>query len=54
MRDPEGRLFNVFALDIADDGSVQTVRSLSNPDKLAHLGRLAPRPPAGQTPRHQG
>jgi len=52
VRDPDGRLFNVFALDIADDGSVQTVRSLSNPDKLAHLGRLAPRPPAGTTPRH--
>ena len=52
MRDEEGRLFNVFALDIADDGSVQTVRSISNPDKLAHLGRLAPRPPAGSTPRH--
>ena len=52
MRDGEGRLFNVFALDIAADGSVQTVRSLVNPDKLAHLGRLAPRPPAGSTPRH--
>ncbi len=52
MRDGEGRLFNVFALDIADDGTVQTVRSLANPDKLAHLGRLAPRPPAGTTPRH--
>jgi len=52
MRNAEGLLFNVFALDIADDGTVQTVRSLSNPDKLAHLGRLAPRPPAGTTPRH--
>jgi RNA polymerase sigma-70 factor (ECF subfamily) len=52
MRDGDGRLFNIFALDIAADGSVQTVRSLVNPDKLAHLGRLAPRPPAGSTPRH--
>jgi RNA polymerase sigma-70 factor, ECF subfamily len=52
VRDPHGRLFNVFALDIAGDGSIQTVRSLSNPDKLAHLGRLAPREPAGDGPRH--
>ncbi|HEU5440818.1 MAG TPA: RNA polymerase sigma-70 factor [Ktedonobacterales bacterium] len=35
--DAEGRLINVIALDIAD-GAVQAVRSIVNPDKLAHLG----------------
>src|SRR5262249_10958053 len=39
--DPRGRLVNVISLDIAD-GSVQTVRSVINPDKLAHLGPLSP------------
>jgi RNA polymerase sigma-70 factor (TIGR02957 family) len=35
--DAEGRLINVFAFEIAE-GSIQTVRSIINPDKLAHLG----------------
>jgi RNA polymerase sigma-70 factor (TIGR02957 family) len=35
--DAEGRVVNVFALDIAD-GVVQTIRSVINPDKLQHLG----------------
>ena len=39
--DPRGRLVNVISLDIAD-GAVQTVRSVINPDKLAHLGPLSP------------
>ena len=39
--DPEGRLINVISLDIAD-GRIQTVRSVVNPDKLAHLGPLSP------------
>ena len=38
--DRDGRLVNVFALDIAD-GVVQTVRSIINPAKLGHLGPLA-------------
>ena len=38
--DPDGRLTNVFALDIAD-GRIQTVRSVINPEKLHHLGPLA-------------
>jgi len=38
--DPEGRLVNAFALDIAD-GRVQAVRSIVNPDKLRHLGLVA-------------
>jgi RNA polymerase sigma-70 factor (ECF subfamily) len=36
--DAEGRLTNVFSLDIAD-GAIQTFRSIINPDKLSHLGR---------------
>ncbi|MCL2551034.1 MAG: RNA polymerase sigma-70 factor [Actinomycetia bacterium] len=39
VRDAEGRLLNVLALDIVD-GRVQTVRSIINPDKLHHLGPL--------------
>jgi RNA polymerase sigma-70 factor (TIGR02957 family) len=38
--DAEGRVVNVFALDIAD-GQVQAVRSVVNPDKLHHLGEVA-------------
>ena len=51
--DREGRIINVFALDIAD-GLVQTIRSVINPDKLDHLGpvsdaarRGTPPPPGG-------
>jgi RNA polymerase sigma-70 factor (ECF subfamily) len=40
MRDPDGRLVNVFALDIVA-GAVQTIRSVINPDKLRHLGPVA-------------
>jgi len=38
--DPDGALINVLALDVLD-GQVQVVRSVVNPDKLGHLGRLA-------------
>jgi RNA polymerase sigma-70 factor (ECF subfamily) len=34
---PDGGLISVFSLDIID-GTVQTVRSVINPDKLRHLG----------------
>ena len=51
--DGEGRIINVFALDIAD-GLVQAIRSVINPDKLHHLGpvsdvalRGTPPPPGG-------
>lgn len=40
VRDAEGRLVNVFALDIGD-GAVRTIRSVINPDKLRHLGPVA-------------
>ena len=39
--DGNGRLVNVIGLDIAA-GAVQAVRSVINPDKLAHLGPLSP------------
>ena len=38
--DAEGRVINVFQLDIAD-GLVQAIRSVVNPDKLRHLGPLS-------------
>ena len=38
--DPDGKLINVLALDIAD-GQIQAVRSVVNPEKLRHLGPLA-------------
>jgi RNA polymerase sigma-70 factor (TIGR02957 family) len=38
--DPEGRVLNVMALDIAD-GRIQAIRSVVNPDKLHHLGEVA-------------
>jgi len=40
FRDAAGQLINVFRREIAD-GEVQTVRSVINPEKLAHLGPLA-------------
>jgi RNA polymerase sigma-70 factor, ECF subfamily len=40
--DPKGRLVVVVSLDIAD-GLVQTVRAVSNPDKLQHLDPNADR-----------
>ncbi|MGH2736181.1 MAG: hypothetical protein ACRDKZ_11415 [Actinomycetota bacterium] len=36
LLDPAGQLFGVISLDIVD-GLVQTVRAVSNPDKLRHL-----------------
>jgi RNA polymerase sigma-70 factor, ECF subfamily len=38
--DPDDRVINVFALDIAD-GLVHVVRSVLNPDKLRHLGETS-------------
>jgi RNA polymerase sigma-70 factor, ECF subfamily len=40
FRDPGGRIAVVMSLDIAD-GLVQTIRSVINPEKLAHLGPVA-------------
>jgi RNA polymerase sigma-70 factor (ECF subfamily) len=38
--DPENRIASVMSVDVAD-GVVQTVRSIINPEKLAHLGPVA-------------
>jgi RNA polymerase sigma-70 factor (ECF subfamily) len=38
--DPEERIASVMCVDVAD-GVVQTVRSIINPEKLAHLGPVA-------------
>jgi RNA polymerase sigma-70 factor (ECF subfamily) len=38
--DDDGRIAVVMSVDIAD-GLVQTIRSVINPDKLAHLGPVA-------------
>jgi RNA polymerase sigma-70 factor (ECF subfamily) len=40
FRDPDGRVTNVWSLDIVD-GVVQTLRSVINPDKLQHLGPVS-------------
>jgi RNA polymerase sigma-70 factor (ECF subfamily) len=38
--DPDGALLNVVSLDIVDD-QIQTLRAVSNPDKLRHLGKVS-------------
>jgi RNA polymerase sigma-70 factor, ECF subfamily len=35
--DADGHLINALTVDVAD-GQIQAVRSIVNPDKLAHLG----------------
>jgi RNA polymerase sigma-70 factor, ECF subfamily len=35
--DPEGRIISVLAFDVID-GRIQTIRGVTNPDKLDHLG----------------
>ncbi|QKW50826.1 RNA polymerase sigma-70 factor [Streptomyces buecherae] len=40
FRDRDGGVLNTLALDVRD-GQVQTIRSVVNPDKLAHLGPVA-------------
>jgi RNA polymerase sigma-70 factor (ECF subfamily) len=40
LRDRGGRVFSTWAFDVLD-GQVQTIRSVSNPEKLAHLGPVA-------------
>lgn len=41
--DPDGRPVVAVSLDILDD-LVQTLRAVTNPEKLLHLGRFAPPP----------
>jgi RNA polymerase sigma-70 factor, ECF subfamily len=40
FRDRDGRVVNTLALDILD-GRIQTIRTVSNPDKLGHVGPVA-------------
>ena len=40
FRDRDGKVLNTWTLDILD-GRVQAIRSVSNPDKLGHLGPVA-------------
>jgi RNA polymerase sigma-70 factor, ECF subfamily len=40
LRDRDGRVVNTMTLDILD-GQIQTIRAVSNPDKLGHLGDVA-------------
>ncbi|MFF5709082.1 RNA polymerase sigma-70 factor [Streptomyces sp. NPDC012756] len=40
VRDRDGKVLHTLALDIAE-GRVQAIRSVINPDKLAHLGPVA-------------
>ncbi len=39
FRGPHGGIFSVMSVDVVD-GRVATIRSIVNPDKLAHLGRV--------------
>lgn len=40
FRDHDGRVVNTLALDIAG-GQIQTIRAVTNPDKLGHIGPVA-------------
>ncbi|MER6070093.1 RNA polymerase sigma-70 factor [Streptomyces sp. NPDC001817] len=40
FRDRDGKVVNIWTLDILD-GRIQTIRTVSNPDKLGHLGPVA-------------
>ncbi|MFJ3421950.1 RNA polymerase sigma-70 factor [Streptomyces sp. NPDC086082] len=40
FRDREGRVLTAWTLDVLD-GRIQAIRSVTNPDKLAHLGPVA-------------
>jgi RNA polymerase sigma-70 factor (ECF subfamily) len=40
FRDRDGKVVNTWSLDI-HDGQIQTIRTIINPDKLAHVGPVA-------------
>jgi RNA polymerase sigma-70 factor, ECF subfamily len=40
FRDRDGKVLSTLSLDVLD-GQIQAIRSVSNPDKLAHLGPVA-------------
>ena len=40
FRDRDDKVLNTLTLDVLD-GQIQTIRSVSNPDKLEHVGPVA-------------
>ena len=40
FRDRDRKVLSILTLDVLD-GQIQTVRSVSNPDKLGHVGQVA-------------
>jgi RNA polymerase sigma-70 factor (ECF subfamily) len=40
LRDRDGKVFSTWSFDVLD-GRIQTIRSVSNPEKLAHVGPVA-------------
>lgn len=40
FRDRDGKVVNTWALDILD-GRIQTIRTVTNPDELGHMGPVA-------------
>ena len=40
LRDRDGKVINTLTLDVLD-GRIQTIRAVSNPDKLGHVGPVA-------------
>ncbi|PKW12319.1 RNA polymerase sigma-70 factor, ECF subfamily [Streptomyces sp. 1222.5] len=40
FRDRDGKVINTWTLDVVD-GRIQTIRTVSNPDKLGHVGPVA-------------
>jgi RNA polymerase sigma factor (sigma-70 family) len=52
--DPSDRLIGVVALDITEGGQIQTVTSVTDPDKLRHLGPLADLGPLSAQSRRSG
>jgi RNA polymerase sigma-70 factor (ECF subfamily) len=40
FRDRDGKILNTWTIDV-QDGQVQTIRAVLNPDKLAHVGPVA-------------
>lgn len=40
FRDRNGKVLTTLALDVLD-GQIQSIRSVSNPDKLRHVGPVA-------------
>lgn len=58
LRDRHGKVINTWTIDVLD-GRIQTIRTVTNPDKLAHVGPVADvwavfREAVQETPRTSG